>query len=164
MPRYAHMFVIIAENKGFDQMMGHPDLTPQLHKLAGEYGQATQFYAEDHPSEGNYVAMVGGDTFGIRDDDAFFCRPGMRNEFCEKSQRPNYVDHSIAARSLRTSSRRRASAGKPISRTCPRAGSLMPRWPTRDYPAKGTAQRDSMRPSIMASSISNRCATRPIRN
>src|ERR1700688_2786338 len=100
MPRYAHIFVIIAENRGFGEMMRHPEWTPQMHRLADEYGQASQFFAEDHPSEGNYVAMVGGDTFGIRDDDAYFCKPGVKNPFCKESDRPGYADHSIAARSL----------------------------------------------------------------
>lgn len=137
MPRYAHMFVIIAENKGFDQMMRDPTLTPQLHRLAGEYGQATQFFAEDHPSEGNYVAMVGGDTFGIRDDDAFFCSPGMKNEFCEKSGRPNYADHSIAARNIADQLAEKDLSWKAYLEDIPAAGALVPRWPTHDYPSKG---------------------------
>ena len=137
MPRYAHIFVIIAENKGFDEMMRDPTLTPQLHRLAGEYGQATQFFAEDHPSEGNYVAMVGGDTFGIKDDDAFFCRPGLKNEFCEKSGRADYVDHSITARSLPDQLTEKGLSWKAYLEDIPAAGALVPRWPTRDYAIKG---------------------------
>jgi hypothetical protein len=137
MPRYAHIFVIIAENKGFDQMMRDPTLTPQLHRLAGEYGHATQFFAEDHPSEGNYVAMVGGDTFGIKDDDAFFCRPVLKNEFCEKSGRADYVDHSITARSLPDQLTEKGLSWKAYLEDIPAAGALVPRWPTRDYAIKG---------------------------
>jgi phospholipase C len=137
MPRYAHIFVIIAENKGFDQMMRDPALTPQLHRLAGEYGQATQFFAEDHPSEGNYVAMVGGDTFGIKDDDAFFCKPGLKNEFCEKSGRADYADHSITARSLPDQLTEKGLSWKAYLEDIPAAGALVPRWPTRDYAIKG---------------------------
>ena len=69
MPRYEHIFVIVAENKGFDQLMAHPDWTPNPHRLSARYGTATQFYAETYPSKPNYIAMVGGDTFGIGDDD-----------------------------------------------------------------------------------------------
>ena len=99
MPRYDHIFVIIDENKGFDQLMQHPDWAPNIQRLANEYGLATQFYGEVHSSEGNYVAMVGGDTFGIHDDDAFYCKPGPRSEFCQRSDWPGYVDHTIFARS-----------------------------------------------------------------
>jgi hypothetical protein len=67
MPHYAHIFVIVEENKDYDEVIGNP-AAPHLNALAREYGNATQFYAETHPSEPNYVAMVGGDTFGIQDD------------------------------------------------------------------------------------------------
>ena len=137
MPRYEHIFVIVAENKGFDQLMGHPDWTPNLHRLSARYGTATQFYAESHPSEPNYVAMVGGDTFGIRDDDAFFCKPGLRSEFCAASQRPDYVDHTIKARSLMGQLADRHLSWKGYFEDLPAAGSLMPRWPTELYPSEG---------------------------
>ncbi len=63
MPHYDHIFVIVSENKGHDQLMSHPEWTPVIHKLADEYGSASQFYAEVHSSEANYIAMLGGDTF-----------------------------------------------------------------------------------------------------
>lgn len=69
MPRYTHIFVIVEENKDYDEVIGS-QAAPRLNALAQEYGNATQFYAETHPSEPNYVAMVGGDTFGIQDDGA----------------------------------------------------------------------------------------------
>lgn len=137
MPRYDHNFVIVAENKGFDQMTRHPDWMPNLQRLAAQYGQATQFYAEAHPSEPNYIAMVGGDTFGIRDDDAFFCKPGPKREFCEGSERPGYVDHTIHASSLADQLAARHLTWKGYFEDLPAAGSLMPRWPTKTYPADG---------------------------
>jgi len=99
MPRYEHIFVIIAENKSFDQIIGRPE-APRLNSLAKEYGNAVRFYAEDHPSEGNYVAMLGGDTFGIRDDDAWYCEPLKIGPYCPHSMLPGYVPHSVSARSL----------------------------------------------------------------
>lgn len=139
MPRYAHIFVIIAENRGFGEMMRHPEWTPQMHRLAGEYGQASQFFAENHPSEGNYVAMVGGDTFGIKDDDAYFCKPGPKKPFCRESDRPGYADHSIASRSLADQLAEKSLSWKAYLEDIPTAGSLVPRWPTRDHPVKGHA-------------------------
>ncbi len=71
-PHYAHIFVIIEENKDYAQIMSAAH-APHIAALAKEYGVATRFYAEAHPSEPNYIALVGGDTFGIRDDDAYYC-------------------------------------------------------------------------------------------
>ncbi len=99
MPRYEHIFVIVAENKRFDQVIGSPD-APRLNSLAKEYGLATSYYGVVHPSEGNYVAMLGGDTFGIRDDDAWYCVPLKIDIHCHHAVLPGYVSHSIAAPSL----------------------------------------------------------------
>ena len=137
MPRYEHIFVIIDENKGFDQLMQNPDWTPNIQRLANEYGLATQFYGEVHSSEGNYVAMVGGDTFGIHDDDAFYCKPGPRSEFCARSDLPGYVDHTIFARSLADQLAARHLTWKGYFEDLPAPGSLMPRWPTATYPVEG---------------------------
>ena len=69
-PAYDHIFVIIEENHTFDEIIGNK-AAPSLNRLARDYGLATEFFGEVHPSEGNYVAMVGGDSFGIHDDDAY---------------------------------------------------------------------------------------------
>lgn len=139
MPLYDHIFVIVMENKGFGQIMQHPEWAPVLHKLADEYGQATQFYGEVHPSEANYIAMLGGDTFGIHDDDAYFCKPHMRNVFCKDSDEPDYANHSISARSLMDQLRDKGLTWKVYMQDIPGAGSLVPVWPTKDYPVKGLA-------------------------
>jgi len=136
-PHYDHIFVIWEENKGFKQMMDHPDWTPELHKLAKAYGVASQFYAEVHPSEANYIAMLGGDTFGIHDDDAFFCRAGLKSQFCEKSTKPGYVDHNIAARSLMDQMAEKGLTWKAYMEDIPGPGSLVPQFPTANYPVKG---------------------------
>ena len=36
--------------------------------MAQQYGLATNFYGTRHPSLPNYLAMIGGDTFGITSD------------------------------------------------------------------------------------------------
>jgi phospholipase C len=138
-PLYDHVVVIIAENKGFNQLMDHPEWTPELHRLAKDYGLATQFFGEVHSSEGNYIAMLGGDTFGIHDDDAFFCKPGLKNQFCEKSDRPDYVDHNITARSLMDQMTEKGLTWKAYMEDLPGPGSLVPQWPTANYPVKGMA-------------------------
>jgi phospholipase C len=139
MPRYSHVFLIIDENKGYDQLMNLPALTPVIHALATQYGTATQFYAEVHPSEANYIAMLGGDTFGIHDDDAFYCIAGMNDAFCEASGQPGYAKHDIAARSLMEQLASKGLTWKAYLEDIPSAGSLVPRWPTPDYPSAGKA-------------------------
>ncbi len=141
MPHYDHIFVIIGENKGFRQLMDHPELTPNLHRLAAKYGLATEFYGEVHSSEGNYIAMLGGNTFGIHDDDAFYCKAGTKDEFCEKSSRPGYVNHTVHARSLMDQLAAHHLTWKGYFEDLPAAGSLMPRWPTATYPVKGLPYR-----------------------
>lgn len=66
-PRYTHIFVIIDENKDFGAIID-PAAAPNISALARTYGNATNFFAEAHPSEPNYIALVGGDTFGVSDD------------------------------------------------------------------------------------------------
>jgi phosphatidylinositol-3-phosphatase len=98
-PSYKHLFVIIAENKVYEQIIGSPK-APRLNQLAKTYGLASRFYGEIHPSEGNYAAMLGGSNFGIHDDDAFYCQAGSTDQFCSHAKRPNYANHTIAAKSL----------------------------------------------------------------
>jgi hypothetical protein len=136
-PHYDHIFVIVEENKGLDQIMDHPDWTPNIHKLVSEYGLATQFYAEVHPSEANYIAMLGGDTFGIHDDDAFFCKQDLKNEFCGKSGTPDYADHNITARSLMDQLAEKGLTWKSYMENIPGPGSLVPAWPSASNPVKG---------------------------
>ena len=132
---YDHIFVIMEENKGIEQIMGHPDWAPNLNKLAADYGLATQFYAEVHPSEANYIALLGGDTFGIHDDDAFFCKSGPKSSFCAKSDQPGYADHNIAARNLMDQLADKGLTWKSYMEDIPGPGSLVPAWPSPGYPA-----------------------------
>ncbi len=96
MPRYDHVFVIVEENKNYEQILD-PAAAPNIAGLAARYGDAAQFFSEVHPSEANYVAMLGGDTFGIHDDDAFYCRAGSTDRFCGGAAAPGYVDHTVHA-------------------------------------------------------------------
>ena len=93
-PVYQHIFVIIEENKDYVQIL-NVAAAPQITRLAATYGDATHFYAEVHPSEANYVALLGGDTFGIHDDDAFYCRAGSSRPLCDGSRSAAYVDHTV---------------------------------------------------------------------
>ncbi len=92
MPPYAHVFVIVEENKHHAQVLGGK-LAPNLSRLARDYGEATRFYGETHPSQPNYIALLGGDTFGIADNDPPFCRPGTHDRLCREHEERGYADH-----------------------------------------------------------------------
>jgi hypothetical protein len=101
-PRFSHILIIIAENQGYDRIIGQP-YAPRLNGFLQmrETGLADNFFGEVHPSEANYIALLGGDTFGIHDDDAWYCKQGSPDRYCSPaSGGGTYHNHSIAARSL----------------------------------------------------------------
>jgi phospholipase C len=136
-PRYDHIFVIIEENRSYSEIIGANSIAPNINRLAEQYGQATQFYAEVHPSEGNYIAMLGGDTFGIHDDDAYYCKPKMQDEWCPKSKSADYVDHTVTAPSLVDQLESHGLTWKAYLESIPEPGSAAVRWPTLDKPVIG---------------------------
>ncbi len=133
MPRYGHIFVIIAENKSYDQIIGSPN-APNLSKLAKEYGLATNFFGEVHPSEANYIAMLGGSNFGIHDDDAWYCEPLKIDRNCPHALIPGYVSHSLAARSLADQLEDAKLTWKGYYEDLPAPGSLDVYAPSKDHP------------------------------
>jgi phospholipase C len=66
-PDFAHIVVIVFENKEFGTVIGNPTM-PYFNGLAKSYTLLTQYYAVTHPSLPNYLALIGGDTFGITFD------------------------------------------------------------------------------------------------
>jgi hypothetical protein len=63
-PRFSHIAVIVFENKEFSTVIGSRKM-PNFNRLAKDYTLLSQHYAIRHPSLPNYIAMIGGDTFGI---------------------------------------------------------------------------------------------------
>ncbi len=59
--------VVVEENRSLGQILGSP-AAPFLNQLAGKGTLLTSYDAVAHPSLPNYLAMVGGDTFGIASD------------------------------------------------------------------------------------------------
>jgi|WetSurMetagenome_2_1015567.scaffolds.fasta_scaffold12611_3 phosphatidylinositol-3-phosphatase len=122
-PRYDHVFVIVEENKDYAQIMD-PAVAPNIAGLAKRYGNAARFFAEVHPSEANYVAMLGGDTFGIHDDDAFYCKPGPTSPPCAGAAQPGYVDHTVHAPHLGDQLTAKGLSWKGYYEDLPEPGSL----------------------------------------
>jgi hypothetical protein len=98
-PKYEHIFVIVEENKAYKEIIGSPN-APNINQLAKTYGLASNFYGEVHPSEANYIAMLAGSTFGIHDDDAYYCQPNQADRFCSNSKLPDYANHTVSSKSL----------------------------------------------------------------
>jgi hypothetical protein len=66
-PQFSRVVVMVLENKSYKQMVGRPD-APYFNGLIAQYGLATNFSATRHPSLPNYIALIGGSTFGIHKD------------------------------------------------------------------------------------------------
>jgi hypothetical protein len=59
-----HVFLIYLENKGVDDIVGSPN-APYINSLINTNGYADNYYALGHPSDPNYIRVVGGSDFGI---------------------------------------------------------------------------------------------------
>lgn len=68
---YDHVFVVMMENHGYADVIGNP-AAPNLNALAHTYGVATDYFGVSHPSEPNYVALLGGSTLGVASDNPYF--------------------------------------------------------------------------------------------
>ncbi len=136
MPAYAHIFVIIEENHTTDEIVPSP-AAPNLTRFAQQYGYSWKFYAEQHPSEPNYVAILGGDTFGIADDDAYWCKPSLKDPACPGANAPGYVDHTVAAPSLAAQLEAHHLTWKGYFEDIPQPGSRAFRWPDAEHAAPG---------------------------
>ena len=71
-PRLAHVFVIAEENNGFHDIIGNR-AAPNLNYLARTFGLETDYFGVSPCcSEANYVGLIGGSTFGVNSDDAYW--------------------------------------------------------------------------------------------
>lgn len=66
-PVFDHIIVILFENKDYLAVVGSPEM-PNLNRLAKENSLLTHYYGVGHPSLPNYLALAGGDTFGVKSD------------------------------------------------------------------------------------------------
>ena len=67
LPAFSHIFIVVMENRELADVERSRD-APYLNGLAAQYGLARQFYGVSHPSLPNYLALLGGDTYGVDDD------------------------------------------------------------------------------------------------
>ncbi|GAA1938934.1 alkaline phosphatase family protein [Kitasatospora viridis] len=62
-PGYDHVFTVMMENTDYSQIMNDPDDTPYIHGLMDQGALMTNYHAVYHPSDENYLAVSGGDTY-----------------------------------------------------------------------------------------------------
>lgn len=67
-PASSRVFLVVEENHSYSEVIGNSAM-PYLNGLATKYGLATQYYADAHPSIGNYFMLTAGQIETI--DDAF---------------------------------------------------------------------------------------------
>ena len=63
-PSFKKVFVVVFENTNYKDALNQPNFK----KIASEGALLTGFMAEEHPSQGNYIALVSGDSFNIKSD------------------------------------------------------------------------------------------------
>jgi phosphatidylinositol-3-phosphatase len=68
-PHLDHVFLIMMENHGYDQVIDNPD-DPFVNALAKSANIATNYFAVAHPSSTNYLEVVGASNFGVHTDNA----------------------------------------------------------------------------------------------
>jgi phosphatidylinositol-3-phosphatase len=58
-PAADHVFLVVLENHAFNQVIGSPFM-PYLNSLAAQHSLATNYFANTHPSIGNYFMLTTG--------------------------------------------------------------------------------------------------------
>jgi phosphatidylinositol-3-phosphatase len=58
-PASKHVVIVMEENHSYSSVIGSSSM-PYLNSLANKYGLATQYYANTHPSIGNYFMLTTG--------------------------------------------------------------------------------------------------------
>jgi phosphatidylinositol-3-phosphatase len=83
-PASSHVFVVVEENHSYSSVIGSASM-PYLNSLANKYGLSTQYYANTHPSIGNYFMMTAGQTITNNDS------------MCSTITQDNIVRHLLSA-------------------------------------------------------------------
>lgn len=67
-PQSDPVVLLVEENHSYESVIGNPGM-PFLNDLAKKYSLATEYYADTHPSIGNYFMLTAGQI--ITNDDSF---------------------------------------------------------------------------------------------
>ena len=83
-PSSNHVFLLVEENHSYSSVVGNSSM-PYFNSLASKYGLATQYYANTHPSIGNYFMMTAGQVITNNDN------------LCSTVTQDNVVRHLLTA-------------------------------------------------------------------
>ena len=62
---FDHVVIVVLENTGYHEALGDPE----LQALRRQGAWLTDYHAITHPSFPNYLALIAGQTHGVRSDD-----------------------------------------------------------------------------------------------
>jgi hypothetical protein len=83
-PLSSHVFLVMEENHSYASVIGSSSM-PYLNSLAKKYGLVTQYYANTHPSIGNYFMLSAGQVITNNDS------------FCSTLTQDNIVRHLLTS-------------------------------------------------------------------
>src|SRR5882757_3122006 len=63
---FGHVFIVVEENHNYSDVVANPAM-PYLNNLANQYGLASNYYANGHPSPPNYFMLTAGRRLTILD-------------------------------------------------------------------------------------------------
>lgn len=63
---FGHVFIVVEENHNYSDVIASPNM-PYLNSLANQYGLATNYYANGHPSIPDYFMLTTGQTLTLID-------------------------------------------------------------------------------------------------
>lgn len=75
-PQFGHVVFVVEENHSYSEVIGNSAM-PYLNSLASQYGLATEYFANTHPSIGNYFMLTTGQL--VSNDDTFTGTVGVDN-------------------------------------------------------------------------------------
>jgi hypothetical protein len=64
--RFGHVFIVVEENANYSDVVANPAM-PYLNSLANQYGLATNYFADAHPSIPNYFELTTGQILTLLD-------------------------------------------------------------------------------------------------
>ena len=107
------LLVVVVENHSLSQMRTG---MPYTFGLAQRYGYATDYHALRHPSLPNYIAIAGGDMYGIHDDKDPSAHPITRQSVFGQARRHGKTA-AVYAESMSTPCQLKAAAATRSSTT-----------------------------------------------
>ncbi len=69
-PDFAHVYVIVMENRSYAEIVGNSS-APYLNGLLAHHASLTNMHGVTHPSEPNYIALFSGSTHGVTSDGVY---------------------------------------------------------------------------------------------